>query len=84
MNEFIDQYNFKEKMYDSKVKSSWEELMGKTIAKYTSKVFINKKTLFIKLLSNPLRHELEIQKQDIQNKINGFLGEPFIERVVVR
>ena len=84
MSELIDQLNFKEKIYDSKIKSAWEELMGPVISKYTYKVFINKKALFIKISSTALKQELFNQREEIMEKVNQHLGESFIERVVVR
>lgn len=84
MGEVIQEYRFKEKLFDIKLKEHWKELMGDLVDKYTLKVFINKKTLFIKLNSNPLKHELSIQKEDIQKKVNELLGEPYLNHVVVR
>lgn len=61
----------------------WEELMGKTIAKYTDKIQIINHTLFITTSIAPLKNELLYQKEKIIQRVNEALGENVIREVVI-
>jgi hypothetical protein len=62
----------------------WEELMGKTIAKYTDKIQIISHTLFITTSVAPLKNELLYQKEKIIQRVNEALGENVITEVVIQ
>lgn len=62
----------------------WEQIMGKTIAKYTEKIEIINHTLFISTTIAPLRNELLYQKDKIIQRVNEALGENLIKEVVIR
>ncbi len=62
----------------------WEELMGKTIAKYTEHIQIVNQTLFITTSVGPLKNELMYQKAQIIDRINEVLGENMIKDVVIK
>ena len=58
--------------------------MGKTIAKYTDKIQIINKTLFITSTVAQLKHELLYQKVKIIDRVNEALGETVITEVVIK
>jgi predicted nucleic acid-binding Zn ribbon protein len=62
----------------------WEQLMGKTIAKYTDKIEIIQGTLFISTQVAPLKNELLYQKDQIKQRVNEALGDQVIKEVVIR
>jgi hypothetical protein len=62
----------------------WEQLMGKTIAKYTQKIQIINHTLFIETHVGPLKQELVYQKEKIIQRVNEALGENVIKEVVIK
>ena len=62
----------------------WEELMGKTIAKYTDKIQIINHTLFIATSVAPLKNELLYQKEKIIQRVNEALGENVIREVIIQ
>ena len=65
------------------IESLWEELMGKTIAKYTDKIKIVHKTLYIQTAVGPLKQELLYQKSLIIQRVNEAMGEKVISDVVI-
>lgn len=67
-----------------KLETAWEEIMGKTIARYTDKLQINQSTLYITTSVAPLKNELMYQKDNIIRRVNEALGENVIREVVVR
>jgi len=62
----------------------WEDLMGKTIAKYTDKIQIINHTLFITTNVAPLKNELLYQKDKIIQRVNEAMGENVIREVVIQ
>ena len=63
---------------------AWENIMGKTIARYTDKIELVNKTLFIHTNVAPLRQELQYQKTKIIERVNETLGAGTISEVVIR
>jgi len=83
----------KEDNYDvAKLVFNWDEIMGKTVASFTSPIKISldfktkKRTLFIGVSNNSFGTELHYMKRAIIEKINFFCGKDTIEdiRVVLR
>ena len=66
------------------IEQIWEELMGKTIARYTDKIEIFQHTLFIYTQMPPLKNELLYQKDIIMQRVNEAMGESLIKEVVIR
>jgi hypothetical protein len=62
----------------------WEEIMGKTISKYTEKIHIVGTTLFITTHVGPLKQELHYQRDLIITRVNEALGEALIREVVIQ
>ena len=58
--------------------------MGKTIARYTDKLRIINRTLFITTSVAPLKQELLYQKEKIKLRVNEALGEKVIENIVIQ
>lgn len=81
---FLKQSNLKSGVQALQIEDVWEKIMGKTIAKYTDKIQITNKTLFISSTVAQLKHELLYQKEKIIERVNEALGEKVINDVVIR
>ena len=66
------------------IEEIWEQLMGKTIAKYTDKIQIINQKLFIHTTVGPLRNELMYQKPQIIERVNEAFGEKVINEVIIK
>ena len=66
------------------IEEIWEQLMGKTIAKYTDKIQIINQKLFIHTAIGPLKNELLYQKQQIIDRVNEAFGEIVVIEVIIR
>jgi hypothetical protein len=84
MKGFIRKSNLKNGIRAVQIEEVWEQLMGKTIAKYTEKIQIINYTLFIKTNVGPLKNELMFQKQQIIDRVNETFGEKVISNVVIQ
>ena len=57
--------------------------MGTAINKYTNRVELRKRTIYISIDSAALKQELNMGKEKIKQLLNQHLGEDYIETVVI-
>jgi predicted nucleic acid-binding Zn ribbon protein len=84
LQQFLKQSRLKGNIQALQIEEVWEELMGKTIAKYTDNIQIINQTLFITTTVAPLKNELMFQKEKIIQRVNEALGERVIKDVVIK
>lgn len=84
MQQFLNQSKLKGSIQALQIEDAWEDIMGKTIARYTDSIKIIDKTLFITTAVGPLKHELIFQKEKIKLRVNEALGKNVIEEIVIK
>lgn len=84
IKEFLKKSKLKGSIQALQIEEAWEQIMGKTIAKYTDKIEIINSTLFITSAVAPLKNELLYQKAKIIERVNEALGEKIIKDVIIR
>ncbi len=84
LQQFLKTSRLKNGIQSIKIEDTWEQIMGKTIAKYTEKIQIIGTTLFITTNVAPLKHELMYQKPRIIERVNELMGEAIIKEVVIK
>lgn len=83
LKEMINRYRLKEGLQQVRIKEYWTKEMGPAINKYTSRVELRKRTLYISIDSASLKQELDMGKEKIKQLLNQHLGEDYIESVVI-
>ncbi|MDR3713761.1 MAG: DUF721 domain-containing protein [Puia sp.] len=81
---FLNNSRLKGSIQALQIEEVWEQIMGKTVARYTEKIQIHGHTLYINTTMAPLRQELLYQKEKIIQRVNEALGERVIKEVVVK
>jgi predicted nucleic acid-binding Zn ribbon protein len=84
LRKFLDQSQLKGSIQALQIEDVWEQIMGKTVARYTDKINIHGQTLFVNTTVAALRQELLYQKENIIKRVNEALGEKVIKEVVIR
>jgi Protein of unknown function (DUF721). len=84
LKEFINKSRLRNGIRAVQIEQVWAELMGKTIAKYTDKIEIINRTLFIRTAVGPLKQELLYQKPQIIERVNEIFGEKVIDDVKIQ
>lgn len=84
IKQFLQKSRLKNGIQAMRIEDVWEEVMGKTVAKYTDKIQIINTTLFISTNIAPLKNELLYQKEKIIERVNEALGEKVIKEVVIK
>ncbi|MFH0893602.1 MAG: DUF721 domain-containing protein [Bacteroidota bacterium] len=67
---------------ETKIFSSWEEVMGKMISSHTLSLKLYGTTLRIRLDSSVLRKELSISHDSVCKKINEAFGEKVVDKII--
>jgi len=83
MQQFLKNSKFKTYMQAMQIEEVWEQIMGKTVAKYTDKIQIIGTTLYITTSVAPLKNELLYQRDVILQRVNEALKEKVIKEVVI-
>lgn len=83
LKQFLNKSRIKGSVQAMQIEEAWEEIMGKTIARYTEKIQIHGNTLYITTHMAPLKQELLFQKENIIKRVNESLGERTIREVVI-
>lgn len=84
LKQFLNKSKLKNGIRAVEIEGVWEQLMGKTIARYTDKIEIINSTLFIRTSVGPLKQELVYQKDKIIERVNEAMGERVITNVVIQ
>lgn len=84
MQEFLKGSRIKGGIQALQIEDVWEEIMGKTIARYTDKLQIIGDKLIISTSVAPLKHELKYQKEKIKQRVNEALQTKVINEVIVQ
>jgi predicted nucleic acid-binding Zn ribbon protein len=84
LSQMFDAYHIKAKADKTSIVTLWEELMGKTIASRTQKLFFKADVLYVELSSAPLKQELTLNKEKIMKLIEDKVGKEVISDIVFR
>lgn len=80
----FDNYDMSDKLGETRLQAGWEELMGKTIAKNTKKLYIKNGVLYLEIVSASLKNELIYHELIIVEKVNQFSGSRLISSIKVK
>ncbi|MFN8290717.1 MAG: DUF721 domain-containing protein [Chitinophagaceae bacterium] len=84
MQEFLNSSRIKGGIQALQIEDIWEEIMGKTIARYTDKLQIIGDKLIITTHVAPLKNELVYQKEKIKQRVNEALKQRVVNEVIVQ
>lgn len=84
IKEFLNQSRIKGGIQALQIEDVWEQIMGKTVARYTDKLQIIGDKLIITTNVAPLKHELKYQKEKIKQRVNEALGQKVVNEVIVQ
>ena len=82
LSQVLKQNNLDEKLYETRVIQSWSVVLGENVMQYTTKLFFNRKTLYVSLNSSVLRHEFFLSRERIKNALNDHVGANVVNNIV--
>ena len=84
MKKFLEGSRIKGGIQALQIEDIWEEIMGKTIARYTGKLQIIGDKLIITTNVAPLKNELMYQKEKIKQRVNEALKQKVVNEVIIQ
>ncbi len=84
LKEFLNKSRLKGDIQALQIDDVWEDIMGKTVSRYTDKIQIFGDKLFITTHVAPLKNELIYQKEKIIQRVNEALGNRVIKEVIIK
>ena len=84
MKKFLEGSRIKGGIQALQIEDVWEEIMGKTIARYTDKLQIIGDKLIITTNVAPLKNELMYQKEKIKQRVNEALKQKVVNEVIIQ
>ena len=79
---YLRQESLEGPLNERRLLDSWAQLMGPSIAGYTTQLYIRNQTLYVHLSSAVLRQELLMGKELIIRKLNENVGAMVITNIV--
>jgi predicted nucleic acid-binding Zn ribbon protein len=84
IGEMMRTYRLQGKLDEVKLLEGWEKVMGSVIAKYTQKIHIENRVLYVEIKSAALREELSYGRAKMVKLLNEEAGGNVIDDIVLR
>lgn len=84
IRDYIKEMNLGEKLAETSLINSWEEIVGKAISSRTTRIYIKDHILHVHLSSSVVRNELMMLKESLRNKLNERSGNELIKDIIFR
>ncbi len=82
LGEFLREEGLETPLNQRRLISSWPEVVGPTIARYTGDVFIKNQTLYVRIKSAPLKNDLMMGRASLVSQLNQHIGAQVIADIV--
>jgi len=84
LKELVADLDTQTKLGEAAVVAAWQDVSGPQVKQVTEKVWMDRKTLFVKLSSASWRHELHMQRGAWCERLNRELGRNAVDQIVFR
>lgn len=74
INDFLRSSGIETPLLQRRLINSWEDVAGKSVAKYTRDIYINNQTLMVKITNPALRQDLAMRKTSLMKQLNDSVG----------
>ena len=80
----LEKRKWKHKVHELRMRQEWEQIVGKTIARYTRNLALNGEVLTIYSDVAALKQELYFGRQQLIERINEYFQERVVADIVVK
>lgn len=84
ISQFLKENRLDRRFDETTIIQAWTSVLGKSIANYTSSLYIKNRVLYVQLSSSVLRHELQMSREKIKLRLNEFVGKEVITEIIFR
>lgn len=84
IEDYIEALDVNGKLKEVRLIRSWEEIVGKTVAKKTDNIYIKDGKLFVEMNSSIARNELSMLKSSLIDRLNEKAGDTIISDIIIK
>ncbi len=84
VREYLKALKIDDKLKEVKLIKSWDDVVGKTIARSTNNIYIKDRKLYVKLNSSVIRNELFMLRDGLKKALNDRAGEELIDEIILK
>jgi len=84
IKDYLKEAQIEGKLKEVQVVNSWEELVGKVIARRTNRIYIKNGKLYLHMNSSIVKNELLMHREGIIERINTNAGEEIVKEIVLK
>lgn len=84
LNLLLEKSKWKHKVHELRMQQEWEQIVGKTISKYTRNILLNGDVLTIFTDVAALKQELHYGKPQLIATINEYFNEGVVRDIIVK
>lgn len=84
ISQLLKDQNLDVKLNETKLIKSWNSLLGDSVARYTTKLYIHNRILYVQLSSAVLRNELSMCRNMLIQHLNKYIGTEVITDIIFK
>jgi predicted nucleic acid-binding Zn ribbon protein len=84
IREYLRQSKLERPLKERQLVRSWESLLGRSVAKATTRIYIKDGTLYVHLNSSVVKNELFMLKDEILQRLNDASGEELVREIILK
>lgn len=84
IRKFFRQNGLESPLNEYRLVEAWKEVVGPTITRYTSNLYIKNQILYVHLNSSVLRQELMMGREMLVRNLNNHVGAQVIVNIIFR
>lgn len=76
--------NLDQHLHEMQLMDAWKEVAGSAVKRFTKKLYVKDKVLFVQLTSAVARQELQMRRAVLLEKLNNKIGLEVIKDIIFR
>ena len=84
IHQVLKEQHLDKPLNEKRLIDAWPLILGASIMKYTSEIYIKNRVLYVNLSSSVLRHDLFMSREEIKNSLNKQVGAEVIVDIIFR
>lgn len=81
LKDVVKESSYEGKIFETRIIANWGKVLGPGIARSTSELYVKNETLFVKIESPVMRHELFMMRSKIMAALNESVGKAVIHNI---
>ncbi len=84
LRQYLRQQGLESPLNEYRLMQGWAHVMGPIVARYTRDLSIHNQTLYVQLSSPAVRQELTMQRRELVERLNAYVGAQVVCDIVFR